>query len=297
MITAPDLAARLGLRRSGQRRQWSGDCPACGYRSSLIVSEKEERVCWWCAACCDKHSVTKAVFQAMGQTGGSFRLRPATVKETSASSQKTAIAQALWNSALPLPGTIAETYLHARGLPELRSSTALRYLPDALHPSGTRWPAMLAAIRNAITGNLQAAHRTYLRHDGSGKADIAQPRASLGPTAGGVIMLAPIEDGDQLIVGEGIETTASAAAMVGGAPWAAISCGNLAALQLPDLPACSVVVIAADADKPGEESAYAAAMRWRGEGRSVRIATPDTSNLDFNDLLRARIAMREANNG
>jgi Toprim domain len=52
------------------------------------------------------------------------------------------------------------------------------------------------------------------------------------------------------------------------------------------------VVIAADPDEPGRKAARDAWFRWRGEGREVRIATPDGSG-DFNDLLR----MREATHG
>jgi hypothetical protein len=37
----------------------------------------------------------------------------------------------------------------------------------------------------------------------------------------------------------------------------------------------------------------AALARWRAEGRVVKVALPDASGADFNDLLRARAA-REA---
>jgi putative DNA primase/helicase len=108
-------------------------------------------------------------------------------------------------------------------------------------------------------------------------------------------MLAEPGEAGPMVVGEGIETVASAAILLGGgAAWSAIAAGNLATLPLPPLPACPEVVIAADPDLPGQRDAYAAARRWRAEGRAVRIATPDRPDLDFNDLLRARIAAREA---
>ncbi|WP_431268681.1 toprim domain-containing protein [Dankookia sp. P2] len=110
-------------------------------------------------------------------------------------------------------------------------------------------------------------------------------------------MLDPLRDGVPLVVGEGIETALSAAAMIGGGAWSAISAGNLASLPLPPPPACPMVVIAADPDPAGERAAHDAAHRWRGEGRTVRIATPDAAGSDFNDLLRARLAAREASHG
>lgn len=296
MIPASDLAARFGLRQNGQRRTWSGDCPSCGYRAGLTVTEKGGTARWWCASCRDGKALTAAILSALGPAGAAAASSVPDHREAPSTARKTALAKALWDRSILLPGTIAECYLAARGLASLRS-LALRYLPDAPHPAGDRLPAMLAAIRNTLTGELQAVHRTYLRRDGSGKANANPQRASLGPVGGGAVMLAELGTAGPLVIGEGIETSASAAAMIGGTAWSAISAGNLAALVLPPLADCPVVVIAADPDPPGQRDARAAALRWRVEGRDVRIATPDRLDLDFNDLLRARIAAREAPHG
>ena len=88
------------------------------------------------------------------------------------------------------------------------------------------------------------------------------------------------------MIGEGIETSASAGRLMNLPAWAAISAGNLAkGLVLP--PDAGRVVIAADPDEPGRVAARDAWIRWRAEGREVRIATPDGDG-DFNDLLRTR---------
>ena len=50
-------------------------------------------------------------------------------------------------------------------------------------------------------------HRTWLQPDGLAKASFREPRLSLGPIGGGAVRLAP--PGERLLVGEGIETTAS----------------------------------------------------------------------------------------
>ena len=52
------------------------------------------------------------------------------------------------------------------------------------------------------------------------------------------------------------------------------------------LPSVTEVIIAADADQVGIKAAHAAARRWYGEGRKVRIAKPPEGN-DFNDLVRS----------
>ena len=89
------------------------------------------------------------------------------------------------------------------------------------------------------------------------------------------------------MIGEGIETSASAGRLLNLPAWAAISAGNLA--QGLVLPAeLRRVVIAADADPPGERAAQTAALRWQREGQAVRIARPDKPGCDFNDVLRSR---------
>ena len=88
--------------------------------------------------------------------------------------------------------------------------------------------------------------------------------------------------GDLLMIGEGIETCLSAMQATGNAAWAALSTSGLRALDLPDT--VRDVVVLADGDDPGEAAAREAALRWKRQGRSVRIARPPRE-LDFNDLL------------
>jgi len=47
------------------------------------------------------------------------------------------------------------------------------------------------------------------------------------------------------------------------------------------------VIILADGDEPGDAAALDAAMRWKREGRTVRIARPP-AGMDFNDVLLGR---------
>jgi phage/plasmid primase-like uncharacterized protein len=194
----------------------------------------------------------------------------------------------LWAEARPIAGTPAEHYLWSRGLDGV-ASEALRFHPRCPHPSGARLPALLALVRDALTGAPQAIHRTYL--DGARKARVEPQKATLGPVAGGAVMLDAPRAGAPLVIGEGIESSLSAAALIGGAAWSAVSAGNLARLPLP--PDVRSIVVAADADAPGERAAWTAARRWRAEGRAVKVALPDASGADFNDIMRARAA-REA---
>ena len=127
----------------------------------------------------------------------------------------------------------------------------------------------------------------YLRADGSGQADVEPQKATLGPIWGGAVRLDPAAP--ELVIGEGIESSASAGILLGLPAWAATSAGNLArGLVLP--PEVLSVTIAADPDPPGVKAARDAARRWRCEGRKVRIATPDVPGCDFNDLLMREMA-------
>jgi DNA primase len=81
--------------------------------------------------------------------------------------------------------------------------------------------------------------------------------------------------------------------MLNLAAWAALSAGNLATgLILPE--SVRAVVIAADADKAGEDAAETAAARWTNEGRRVRIARPEVAGRDFNDILCSRMEAAHA---
>jgi hypothetical protein len=71
-------------------------------------------------------------------------------------------------------------------------SLSLRSAPACRHPSGIELPAMIARVDN-IDG-LIGIHRTFLRPDGSGKANIEPQRAMLGCAAGGAVRLAPAAD-------------------------------------------------------------------------------------------------------
>jgi phage/plasmid primase-like uncharacterized protein len=129
-------------------------------------------------------------------------------------------------------------------------------------------------------------HRTWLRPDGLGKADVTDSKMMLGICAGGAVRLASA--GPVMAVAEGIETALSVQQATGTPTWAALSAPGIEALILPPLPLAAEVTIAADNDASGRGQAAAekAARRWIAEGRTVRIALPPAGQ-DFNDVLRA----------
>ena len=278
-MNARDLAARFSLARSG--RSWRGNCPACGYpRAFAIRDGKAGRIAAFCANGCDRGTLREALNGTPSGAG-----IPAGDVEAPASARRRQAALRLWDGSEAAAGTLADTYLAGRALPGLAASPALRFRADTPHPEGARLPAMVALVRDAA-GSPVAAHRTFLAADGRGKATVEPARASLGPVWGGAVRLeAPGPDG-AVVIGEGIESSASAGVMIGLPAWAAISAGNLArGLVLP--PELRRVIIAMDPDPAGEAAARQAAERWRTPGLHVQLAKPEGGG-DFNDLLRTR---------
>ena len=142
---------------------------------------------------------------------------------------------------------------------------------------------MVALVVHGETGSLIAVHRTFLTHEGHGKAPVDPPKMMLWRCRGGVVRLG--EPGDVLMVGEGIETCLAAIHGTGKPAWAALSTSGLRSLDLP--PDARDVIVLADGDQPVEAAAQDCARRWQREGRRVRIARPP-SGMDFNDLLVSR---------
>ena len=192
---------------------------------------------------------------------------------------RSAAVQRIWDETVPASGTLVEVYLRSRAI-NMPVPDALRFHPKLWH-GGSRqtWPAMVAA-RTSVDGKLVAIHRTYLRHDGSGKAPVVPVRMDLGPTGGSAIRLSPVSD--DLVIGEGIETTLSVMQACQRVGWAAGSAIALRLLKLP--PEVRTATAIADGDDAGRAATQAAAARWRAEGRRIKVVTAPAGK-DFNDLL------------
>jgi putative DNA primase/helicase len=278
---ARDLADRLGLKK--HPRSWRGDCPACSYpRVFALRQGRGDRLQAFCANGCNRDELNDALQRVTNGTWIPAQTSAGKAVE-SARADKRGVAIRLWNGSCPASGTLADRYLTGRVLPGLAASAALRFRPDTWHPEGGRFPALIGLVSD-LAGKPLAVHRTYLSDNGR-KASAEPAKASLGPVWGGAIRLQQPKGGP-LVIGEGVETSASAGVLAGSPAWAALSAGNLAnGLQLP--PELRDIIIAVDPDPAGENAARAARVRWMQEGRRVRFMRP-TGPGDFNDTLRDR---------
>ena len=192
----------------------------------------------------------------------------------------------MFAASMPVAGTLADTYLRARGLTQGGMTSALRFHPKCWHrdEGQTRSiprPALIAAVTDGA-GALQGVHRTWLAHDGKGKAEVKTQRRAMGHILGNAVRLTPHDD--ILVVGEGIETMLSLSEAVPGLPvWAALSSGHLGAVLLPER--VQRLYIAIDRDAAGRGAAERLRARATEIGITVRVLEPRHG--DFNDDLRA----------
>lgn len=199
-------------------------------------------------------------------------------------------AKRLWSKAIPLcPENLAGTYLkNARALPPPWPSS-LRFLPRCwCGPLGGERPALIGGVSKlAAPDDVFAVQRIFLEPPGRKCADLESPKMSLGPIAGGGVILGDVRDA--LVVAEGIESALSAGRALGLPAVAVLGASNLVRLEIPDT--VQRVVIAPDRDEGGTGERHARALGVKLARRGLRVAlawAPDGLN-DWNDW-----TMREA---
>lgn len=293
-MTAETIAKALGGRKAGGG--WAARCPAHDDRTpSLSIRDADDnKVLVRCHAGCDQERVIAAL-----RTRGlwpEYSPRPfsrpalrfiANDRPNRDDARRSEVALAIWQSSKPGQGTPVETYLASRGM-RLLPPDALRFHAGLKHPSGGIWPAMVALVTSGSDATPLAIHRTFLARDGGGKAPVDPQKMMFGPCRGGAVRLA--DPGDVLMVGEGIETCLAAMLATGHPAWAALSTSGLRALGLPK--DVRDVIVLADGDEVGEAAARDCVLRWKRQGRRVRIARPP-QGMDFNDMLPGRAPRTE----
>jgi len=282
-MSAATIAKALGGRKAGIA--WIARCPAHDDRDpSLSIADGDHgKVLVRCHAGCEQHRVIAAlrahgIWLVEGR-GGTASLQPRAARELNIDAERTKVALRLWGATSRASGTLVESYLRHRNIVIPPPST-LRFHVAIKHPSGPRLPAIVALVTNGADGRPVAVHRTFLAPDGSGKAPVEPAKMMLGPCRGGAVRLA--DSTDVLMVGEGIETCLAAMQAIGHPTWAALSTSGMRSLVLPR--EVRDVIVLADGDAGGEAAAMDCGLRWKQEGRRVRIARPP-QGMDFNDML------------
>ncbi|WP_244458853.1 DUF7146 domain-containing protein [Roseomonas fluvialis] len=194
-------------------------------------------------------------------------------------------ARRLFHAGQPIKGTLAETYLRARGITYLDDLPALRFHPRCYYRAEENapvetWPAMLAAVTD-LDGTITGVHRTWLARDGSGKAPVATPRRAIGRLLGNGVRFGVVQD--VVAVGEGIETMLALRCVMPKLPMiAALSANHLVALALP--PGLRRLYAAQDGDHAGiRAAAMLTEWAWRAGIEPIDVCPRSD---DFNSDLR-----------
>jgi putative DNA primase/helicase len=279
---------------------WVARCPAHEDRKpSLSIRERDNgKVLLKCFAGCDYRQIAAALNSAPANNA---LARPATALKSSADAEtRIEVALGIWREAREPRGTIVQDYLFGRGFTgempwkvertvdyqvrrRLRTGlsipASIRFHPSLKHPSGAYLPAMVAAIED-LDGSIVGIHRTFLKPDGTGKADVEPKKMALGRLKGCAVHLTA--GGAEIVVCEGVETGLSILQATGQRVWTALGTSNLGQVEMPGF--VREIILAADHDEPGLRAARAAAESYKARGALVQIVSPAASGADFSDL-------------
>lgn len=275
-------------------------CPLC-QSDNFRFDDKDGRGTWICT--CDSGD---GMDLAMKYTGRQFRdvasqidqllghvkVDPVAPRMTD-HDRRTMLAEA-WRATQPIqPGDLAHRYLESRCIEELIYPKALRFAPKMRDGEGGIRPCMVAMVGVYGAGKFSSMHRTFLKPDGSGKAEMESPRKLMaGELPEGACVALSDYHGGPLGIAEGIETAMSASAMYEMPVWSAINSSLLAKWIPPQ--GCDDVAIFGDRDRKfgGEAAAYTLAHRLAVKGINVTVHIPDQVGEDFNDIHMAQMGRK-----
>lgn len=212
----------------------------------------------------------------------------ATSKIRAEGDTRSALALRIWDEARSPGDTAVQTYLESRSLVlPSEPAAAIRY-NRACPFAGIRTPAMVALVRDIVSNEPRAIHRTALSFDGRKVEIDGKDRLALGPIAGGAVKLTPDEDVTTCLgIGEGIESTLSVRLLpeFGASPvWSLLNASGVAGF--PVLSGIECLWIAVDHDPAGLAAADQCADRWRQASREVFLVKPVRAGSDLNDIVR-----------
>lgn len=209
-------------------------------------------------------------------------------------------AKGIYLSAVPIAGTPAEGYLHARGLRagEAGWPNALRYHAEVWNGDvGGKRPALVAPIMMA-NGEQSGVHRIWLQHDeakGWIKLDVLKPKKAYGSAWGGFVPIAKGASGkpmarmpedEPVYVTEGIEDALVVRmARPGARVIAAVTLPNIGAIVLPAAARRLVIVADRDDKQKAIDALERSIAAQQARGLDVRLCMPPVGFKDLNDWL------------
>lgn len=281
---------------SAALRNKHGPCPLCGSKNNFRWDNKDGSGSYICTC-----SAGDGMALAMAYTGQEFsdvasridaivgNIRPdAPARPAMSDEDRLALLRRVYGESRAVEvGDPVHRYLASRHVDELIYPKALRFHPKLADGDGRIRPAMIAMVGVPGAPKFCSMHRTFLRSDGVGKAEMENPKKLMAGTLpdGACVMLSEFHGG-KLGIAEGIETALSASAMFEMPVWSAISSALLAKWSPPE--GCDEVAVFADNDPKfgGQAAAFALAHRLStGKGAiPVTVHVPDRTGEDWADV-------------
>jgi hypothetical protein len=303
MSAARDVALALAGPRA-QRLPDGGYLVSCpvpshgkgrgDHNPSLRLTDGDTRLLVHCYGGCDRLAVLDEL-RRRGLLNGALtrgpspppRSSPVAAREADKARARIKWAREIWYAARDPRGTLAEDYLRFRwlALHDALVGRVLRFHPRCpwLNENAERIfvPALIAVFRSLDDNAITAIHR--IRLDQPERWPKAE-RRMLGLVGRSAVKL-DADVGDELAIGEGVETCMAARQLdIGVGPaWALGSTGGIK--HFPVLPNVRTLRILGENDSANEAAVEQCGLRWQAAGRCVRVIKPTDDCKDLNDVL------------
>ncbi|GLI21881.1 hypothetical protein GGQ86_000817 [Xanthobacter flavus] len=167
-------------------------------------------------------------------------------KEEQRRARRADTAGEMWAQCVPIAGTLAERYLHGRGIPTppmgwpdvLGFHAGLEYELEAQWQDGRKvrdgrvLPCLVARVQD-MAGDTIAVWRIFLNPETAGKAPVENPKVGFGPARGGAVRIGGLAE--MIGGGEGLETALAAWSLEGyrHPVWAMLSTSGMMTFEPP----------------------------------------------------------------
>ncbi len=282
-VSIEDQAEQIVRQLGGK---WRGDfamcrCPAhTDSTASLSIRVGTKAVLFHCFAGCTSEGVMAAL--RSGQVLAPADHDPGQRQEGKVDLNKVALS--VWRRAKPFTGTLADHYLRWRAI--IPDGITARFDPRCQFGAGEAKafaPALIVPIEE--DAGVVAIHRTFLRRDGRGKADIPEPKRMLGNPGSGAVRWGGLPTDGILRLAEGVEDAASVMNMLGDGlfVWPVLGIERYQAVAIPE--SVHTVVIYSQHGIEAARAIERATPHLTANGRQLVIKPPPCAG-DWNDLLR-----------
>lgn len=272
-----------------------GPCPMCGGADRFRWDNQDGRGTYICNSCGAGDGMKLAieftgqafpdVARKIDEMLGNIKADGQPAKRQLSDEDRRRMLRETYGASQPVqPGDLVDRYMRSRDLDEVAYPASLRFAPALRDGEGGTRPAMLACVGVYGAAKFVSIHRTFLKPDGSGKAEMAAPRKMMpGELPDGACVPLSEYTGGVLGIAEGIETAMAASAFFEMPVWSAINSAILKKWTPPE--GCTDVVIFGDNDAKhgGHAAAYHLAHRLSVKGVNVEVKMPEKPGTDWAD--------------